>query len=141
MDKKTCFKCGVEKEFSEFYAHKQMAGGLLGKCKECAKADVRKNYRRRRHQYAAYYKARSQSSTRKAQRALHTRNARAKNPLKYKARMAVGNALRSGLITKGPCRDCGVVNTEAHHDDYSRPLDVVWLCFACHRRVHEYVVQ
>ncbi len=35
---KTCFKCGVTKPLSEFYAHRYMSDGHLGKCKDCAKA-------------------------------------------------------------------------------------------------------
>jgi hypothetical protein len=31
---------------------------------------------------------------------------------------------------------CGATKTEAHHTDYSRPLDVVWLCKHCHRLLH-----
>jgi hypothetical protein len=35
-----------------------------------------------------------------------------------------------------PCEKCGYHKSQAHHHDYSKPLDVNWLCFACHRKEH-----
>ena len=34
------------------------------------------------------------------------------------------------------CAVCGDTETEAHHEDYSKPLDVIWLCSSCHKQVH-----
>jgi hypothetical protein len=41
---KKCFKCGIEKELSNFYKHKQMFDGHLNKCIECTKNDVKIRY-------------------------------------------------------------------------------------------------
>jgi hypothetical protein len=58
---------------------------------------------------------------------------------KRRAHQALNNALRDGHIVKGPCRlagpDCAG-KIQAHHFDYSRPLDVDWLCDHHHRLEH-----
>jgi hypothetical protein len=35
-----------------------------------------------------------------------------------------------------PCERCGAPDAEKHHDDYSRPLAVRWLCRSCHLALH-----
>jgi len=60
---------------------------------------------------------------------------RARNPLKYAARNAVNNAIRDGRLQRKGCEVCGK-KAQAHHDDYSKPLDVRWFCFEHHRALH-----
>lgn len=55
---KKCFKCGEGKDRDEFYSHKQMTDGLLGKCKECTKKDVAKRRQVNRVYYNSYDKNR-----------------------------------------------------------------------------------
>ena len=58
-------------------------------------------------------------------------------PEKVKARDIVRDALRNGTITKKPCVICGDVNSHAHHDDYTKPLDVKWVCRKHHKEIHK----
>ena len=59
------------------------------------------------------------------------------DPTKRAARIAVGNALRDGKLQKRPCKSCGsTARINAHHPDYSKPLEVVWLCSICHGAAH-----
>lgn len=130
---KKCFKCGVEKDLSEFYPHKRMADGHLNKCKECTKSDVHQNRVADPAKYSEYEKKRLHTPKRKEQRAESQRVRRKKYPEKEKARATVARFLKKGWLTKKPCEICGDPETEAHHDDYSKPLDVRWLCFKHHR--------
>ena len=52
------------------------------------------------------------------------------------ARSKLARALETGEVKKGKCKVCGAKNVEAHHKDYRKPLDVVWLCRKCHDRKH-----
>ncbi len=69
-----------------------------------------------------------------------TARRRALVPKKFKARNAVKKAVLRGSIRPLPCFVCGEA-AEAHHPDYDRPLDVVWLCRAHHRQAHMLVVR
>lgn len=70
----------------------------------------------------------------KQQRISEARSDRVQNELKHSARQLVRNAVRRGEIKKpSKCQSCGVkTRLQAHHDDYTKPLDVVWLCAFCH---------
>ena len=72
----------------------------------------------------------------KARIAETARRMREKHPEKASARLAVRNALRRGELLRGPCEDCGDPTSEAHHDDYSKPLSVRWLCRDHHVQHH-----
>jgi len=61
------------------------------------------------------------------------------NPEKQKARQVVYRNKLSGRLIRLPCRVCGNKESEAHHADYSRPLDVDWLCRTCHSNTHRYM--
>src|SRR5687767_3122787 len=104
---KQCFKCRQTKPLTEFYVHPQMGDGRLNKCMECARADVRDNYHANIDYYRAYDRA---------------RRYRPGPAEKVKARMAVR------VLERKSCEVCGNERAEAHHDDYSKPLDVRWLC-------------
>lgn len=134
---KICFKCNIKKSLTEFYKHPKMADGHLNKCKECSKLDVKKNYRDNIDDKKEYERDRFQDKDRKEYCLNQQRKNRKANPEKYKARTAVSNALRDGKIKRKPCIYCGSEKSQAHHDDYSRPLDVKWVCFKCHRK-HEH---
>lgn len=146
---KTCFKCSRFLPLSEFYPHPQMADGHLNKCKDCNKRDTNNRVARKkldpnwliqeaarcrekenRRRQSDGYQANPQHSADK------NRNYEAKFPFKKKAHGIVCNAIRSGLLTRQSCGICGAYKTEAHHEDYSKPLDVVWLCKKHHMARH-----
>ena len=55
---------------------------------------------------------------------------------KIKAREKVHWFVRSRKIKRGNCNNCGSQKTHAHHPDYSKPLQIVWLCITHHMELH-----
>ena len=59
----------------------------------------------------------------------------AKYMQKQNARYLVGYQVKTGNIIKpDKCSRCGdgSGNIDGHHEDYTKPLEVVWLCRGCH---------
>lgn len=130
---KKCFKCGESKPLSAFYKHKMMADGHLNKCKECTKADVKLHREANIERIRAYDRERGSRQDK-----YYLREYRKRNPEKNKARAMVNYHVRAGNMTKKPCEVCGATGrVEGHHDDYSKPLDVRWLCSVHHKQVHK----
>lgn len=151
MDSKTCFKCLKHKPLSEFYKHSRMVDKHLNKCKDCTKEDVRKHRQENLERIRAYDKLRGSMPHRVAARKEYAKTLEGKlaharahkkfkvsNPVKDKAHNAVNNAVRDGRLIPWPV--CAIPECcsrpEAHHPDYTRPLDVVWLCAKHHREAH-----
>jgi hypothetical protein len=68
--------------------------------------------------------------------AAKNRETKARYPERERARNAVASAIRKGTLVRGACYRAGKGcegKVEAHHDDYSRPLEVVWTCRKHHR--------
>lgn len=143
-----CRTCGESKPLMDFYS--QTNGNLQRDCKECWKAYVKANRLARADQYREYDRGRASLPHRVEAREAYaqTDGGRAngnrakrayleRNPAKRAAHIAAGNAIRDGKLIRHPCEVCGA-KAQAHHDDYSKPLDVRWLCSTHHAEWHKH---
>ena len=104
-------------------------------CRKCQRVlpltDFTMFYDRTRDRVRAYYMCKRCDSTRRPGR---------KNTWipseRHKARAAMTWAITSGRLKRLPCEICGAKKVEGHHEDYSKPLDVRWLCTKHHRLAH-----
>ena len=147
---KSCLKCRIEKPSVEFYADYSAPDHKRSRCKACERADQRSRRAAnpekaraavRRWQDRNAEKARQRARLRYAANPEKYRDRVCQwdrlNPEKRSARNAVLTAKRNGCLIVGPCEICGDPRAHGHHDDYSRPLNVRWLCARHHRRHHE----
>lgn len=144
--KKECKKCHEVKSEKDFYG--------FHTCKDCTKKSVRENREKNLLYYQEYDRNRAQLPHRVKLRAkisekwrtdpkLKARSSelkkiwQEKNALKRAAHVLTGNAIRDGRLIKKPCKVCGDIKVEAHHDDYAKPLKVKWLCKKHHAEHHK----
>jgi hypothetical protein len=71
----------------------------------------------------------------KNQARLRARN-KLRDRVKNNARGRVRTLIWLGKMKRGSCEKCGLPNAEAHHDDYSQPPNVRWLCKKHHTEFH-----
>lgn len=151
----------------DFYKHPQMSDGFLNKCKDCTKKDNIENRNNNIDYYIEYDKNRSNLPHRIEARKEYSkrkevieRNRNYKKsyfktdigkevhkraikkylslyPIKRAAHMLAYNAIQNKTLKKQKCQVCGIKKVEAHHDDYTKPLNVRWLCNNHHREWHK----
>lgn len=143
---KFCRQCRTAKPLAEFYKTKRWYSSA---CKECTKAAVRtyraanlekvQEYDRQRgllpHRKEAVKARAHRYADRRGEQAAA---ANERHPVERRARVTLGNGLRDGrLIRPAACQSCGAKERlDAHHPDYSKPLEVMWLCKRCHGAEH-----
>ena len=115
---KKCKGCQETKSTNAFFTSSRSFDLLNPKCRQCS------NNLQRKHRLPGYN---SESCKRY----------NAKNKEKRSAHRKVQHALRKMILTKQPCLICGNLKSEAHHEDYSQPLEVIWFCRAHHAAHHE----
>ncbi|WDA36430.1 hypothetical protein [Sphingobium sp. YC-XJ3] len=126
---RACTACSAEITITEQMC--KYSKYVCGPCRSKAAVEWAKRNREKKRASNNSYHARNSS-----RRADRTRAYRERNPAKRIAHQAVQTAVRNGTLIRQLCSECGADNAHAHHDDYSRPLDVIWLCHEHHMQRH-----
>jgi len=150
VEVQVCTKCCVFKFEDDFYARWRAKAGRIAACKTCVKVAVRENRARNRDRYVAFdakryrenpnrraHAAKCSERWKKTERGKAVvRMRKSVQRERYNAREQVAYALRVGRLIRQPCEVCDDVETHGHHDDYTKPLTVRWLCRKHHAEHH-----
>ena len=155
---KACFVCKIKKPINQFYkAIKGCRRGLTSYCKPCSirasrkwalknPDQVRENLARwqkenrdRVRELARRWKVKNPATKDEMNRL--QKNWRRNNLKRAKANQVLQYAVKNGKIEKpNICEDCDKNIPRdilhGHHEDYSKPLEVNWLCPPCHGDRH-----
>jgi len=148
---KVCRECQMEKPLSDFYKHPRMADGHLNKCATCVKTRIEKHRQENIERIREYDKQRGNEPHRVEARKQYIKTEagkqakkramdayRKRHPLRYASHMIVQKAVLDGdLLKASNCSVCdSTEKIEGHHDDYTKPMEVRWLCESCHKEWH-----
>lgn len=145
---RTCRECGAKSDSSRFYPN------ITTHCAVCWAKSVKAKRDANLDEYRAKDRARSDQPQRVEARreyqltitaerkSKYIRKNWAKYPEKRAANVLLGNGVARGIINKPS--NCEICNAEcstpkslhAHHEDYSKPFDVTWMCRTCHGMKH-----
>lgn len=133
---KACSACSRLLPIGVFGVRRASKDGRTAACREClSERDRLRESPKRAAARKAYSKTpEGREAGGRAKREWIKRNAE-----KRTAQLAVGNAVRDGRMFKPEeCEMCGELGRKihGHHDDYSKPLEVRWVCPPCHKEIH-----
>jgi hypothetical protein len=137
--KRRCTRCGEVRLVEEFPPHKKTRDGRNSICRACLRRMARE-YRRRNQEH---YRRIARESRRRHYFPGKFAALSPEEAAKCRSRDAAKQALKSGRLRRPDrCQACGrppspTLRIEMHHPDYSRPLDVVFLCSLCHGQAHQ----
>ena len=156
-DGKRCSRCGHVKPFNHFHRAGSSRDGHHAYCIPCRKeyratpaqravsSALRKRHaQKRREEWRAYREVNAEKEKKRSREWrrgnldwFREYDQSEKARISKQAKRAVHKAIVDGTLKRQPCERCGSeVNIHAHHEDYSRPLDVIWLCRTCHGLRH-----
>lgn len=136
---KTCTICKKLRPLELFSKHPMGKNGLDPQCKKCRSLHYKEYAKKERS------KSKSRARTKKYREAhkdiLKARHKAVRNTLKGKARRMIESRLRKNTIQRQLCIVCKKlhqkeVKAQAHHSDYHKPLDIMWLCVQHHSAWH-----
>jgi ribosomal protein S27AE len=150
---KICTSCGDKKPLSKYQTRSLSKDGVTASCKDCLKKrDARRfqddprvkarhlAYQSTDHGKASMIAAKKKWANENKEIAKATRLVwLEKNPEKRAAHLILASAVLRGLVNKpNECSKCGAGGRiDGHHHDYTRPIDVTWLCRQCHVSEHK----
>lgn len=141
---KTCSTCKDVKPESEFYRDARRPDGLKSQCKKCHCLTSMLSRDPANHRDSnREWMRKSKYATREEVRERALLRSRVRNKgIEVRARHLANVAVRLGFLTRPTgCPECGRgdLGIHAHHHDYSKPLEVTWLCSECHGKRHRKV--
>lgn len=147
LPKKQCARCRDWKHRDFFHNSLREFDGLCQYCKPCVSTynKAGRAAPHRKTQKKAWETNYRKSKKGKEAMRKASRKCRLSNPKQAAAKAKVGWAIKVGKLALQPCERCGrkpeQINgrriIEAHHPDYSKPLEIIWLCKKHHSDVHK----
>lgn len=125
-------KCpGCDKDFPytpEFFYQKKGRASLSARCKPCHNLQCRKLRREKWEQYRLKERDWAHRNRPKLRIKAKRYYKRIRKSDRINVPETLRRAVRRGLVIKKPCEVCGDFRSQGHHDDYTKPLEVRWLC-------------